>query len=338
VEQLTLVERGKLEWLDVPAAEVQGPGEALVRPLAVATCDLDALLVRGQAPFPMPIALGHECIGEVTEVGDEVTEFKAGDVVAVPFQISCGECEPCQEGRTGNCATVDFLSMYGFGSAGGDWGGALSELVRVPYADHMLVSIPAGLEPAAVASVSDNISDAWRTVAPFVDSKANVSVLIVGGGAPSIGLYAAGIAVALGAGQVDYLDRDADRLERAARLGANTIEGSYSERRGPYPITVDASGDKDGLAHALRATSPDGVCTSVGIYFEETPLPLLEMYTKGITFHTGRCHARSNMPRVLDLVDEGRLSPEIVTSRTVQWGDAAEALADHQGKHVVVRD
>jgi threonine dehydrogenase-like Zn-dependent dehydrogenase len=337
VEQLTLVEQGKLEWLEVPAAQVQGPEEALVRPLAVATCDLDAALVRGATPFPLPIPLGHECIGEVTEVGDDVTGFKPGDVVAVPFQISCGECTPCREGRTGNCATVEPLSMYGFGSAGGDFGGALSDLVRVPYADHMLVSIPDGLDPGAVASVSDNISDAWRTVAPFLGGKPDVSVLIVGGGAPSIGLYAAGIAVGLGAGQVDYLDRDTDRLERAARLGANAIEGSYTERRGPYPVTVDASGDKDGLAHALRATAPDGVCTSVGIYFEETPLPLLEMYTKGVTFHTGRCHARPDMPRVLDLVAAGRLSPEIVTSRTLKWDEAAEGLSDHQGKHVVER-
>jgi threonine dehydrogenase-like Zn-dependent dehydrogenase len=337
MEQLTLVEPGKLEWLDVAAPTIQGPGEALVRPLAVATCDLDAALVRGQAPFPLPIPLGHECIGEVGETGDEVAGFRAGDVVAVPFQISCGECTACREGRTGNCATVQPLSMYGFGSAGGDFGGAISDVVRVPYAEHMLVSIPKGLELDAVASVSDNISDAWRTVAPFVEGKPDTPVLIVGGGAPSIGLYAAGIAVALGAQQVDYLDHDADRLERAARLGANAIEGSYKERRGPYPVTVDASGDKNGLAHALRATSPDGVCTSVGIYFEETPLPLLEMYTKGITFHTGRCHARPNMPRVLELVSQGRLSPEIVTSRTVPWGEAAEALADHQGKHVVVR-
>src|SRR5439155_24582712 len=145
----------------------------------------------------------------------------------------------------------------------------------------------------------------------------------------SIGLYAAGLAVALGAGEVDYLDDDPDRRERAARLGANSIEADYSKRRGPYPITVDASGDKEGLAHALRSTAPDGVCTSVGVYFErETPIPLLEMYTKGVTFHTGRCHARAIMPHVLELIGAGRFSPEAVTSTIVPWADAPDALPE----------
>lgn len=337
MQQLTLLEPGKLEWVDAPGPALEGDGEALVRPLAVATCDLDAGIIAGATPFPLPIALGHECVGEVVETGG-ATAFEPGDRVVVPFQISCGDCEACNAGHTGNCRSVPLMSMYGFGAAGGNWGGALSDLVRVPFAESMLVRLPEGVEPAAAASVADNVSDAWRTVGPFVPAQPDASVLVVGGGAVSIGLYSAGIAAALGAASVDYLDSDPDRLERAARLGANAIEGDYSKRRGPYPITVDASGDKDGLAHALRSTEPDGVCTSVGVYFEpETPVPLLEMYTKGVTFHTGRCHARPNMPRVLDLIAAGRFSPEVVTSSVVGWDDAPGALPENQGKLVVER-
>jgi alcohol dehydrogenase len=339
MRQLTLLEQGRLEWVDAAEPLLEGDRQALVRPLAVATCDLDAAILAGQSPFPPPIAMGHECVGEVVETGDEVGDFKIGDVVVVPFQISCGECEPCRVGHTGNCAAVPFLSMYGFGAAGGDWGGALSDLIRVPFADPMLLPVPAGVELAALASVGDNISDAWRTVGPFLEATPGASVLVVGGQAVSIGLYAAGIAVGLGAGQVDYLDSDADRLERAARLGANAIEGDYSERRGPYPITVDASGDTEGLAYSLKATAPDGVSTSVGVYLDpETPMPLLEMYTKCVTFHTGRCHARAIMPSVLELISGGRLSPEIVTSAVVPWSQAADALPENRGKCVVVRD
>ena len=79
---------------------------------------------------------------------------------------------------------------------------------------------------------------------------------------------------------------------------------------GRFPITVDASGDHGGLHAALRSTAPDGTCTSVAIYFEPTtPLPLLEMYTRGCTLHTGRCHARALIPEVLALVADGRLDP-----------------------------
>ena len=93
---------------------------------------------------------------------------------------------------------------------------------------------------------------------------------------------------------------------------------------GPYAITVDASADPDGLALALRSTAPDGICTSTAIYFGEQPtLPLLEMYTKGITFKTGRANARTAMPHVLELAASGALRPELVTTRVVAWSDAA---------------
>src|SRR5262245_5569179 len=160
MRQLTLLEAGKLAWRDVPEPTLQGPGEALVRPLAVATCDLDAAMIRGQAPAPGPIALGHEFIAEVLIVGNQVSSFLPGQRVVVPFAISCGMCRFCLRGLTTNCATVARGAMYGLGAAGGDWGGALSELVRVPYADHMLVALPEGIEPATVASAGDNIADA----------------------------------------------------------------------------------------------------------------------------------------------------------------------------------
>jgi threonine dehydrogenase-like Zn-dependent dehydrogenase len=336
MRQLTFVEAGTLEWWEVDEPRLAGDREALVRPLTVATCDLDALIVRGHAPIEGPFPLGHECVAEVVEPG-ESARSAPGDRVTVPFQISCGECGRCRLGQTGHCESVPRLSAYGMGALGGEWGGFLSDLVRVPYADAMLVPVPASVDPEAAASVSDNVSDAWRTVAPHLDASPGAAVLVVGG-AGSIGLYAAGIAVALGSESVDYVDWDEDRLERARRLGANAIEGRFPQRLGPYPITVDSSADHAGLGCAVRSTEPDGVCTSTGIYFEpETPMPLLEAYTKGITFHTGRVHARTAIPRVLELVASGRLSPELVTDRVVPWEDAAEALAGHSAKIVVAR-
>jgi alcohol dehydrogenase len=205
----------------------------------------------------------------------------------------------------------------------------------------MLVPLPAGIDPAVVASVGDNISDGWRTVAPPLVERPGASVLVIGGSAGSVALYAAGIAVALGARLVDYLDSDPDRRERAKALGAAPIapDDIDPERPGRYEITVDASVQHSGLRTALKATAPDGICTSVSIFFEEeTPLPLFEMYSKIVTFHTGRVHARPAMPEVLALVAEDKFAPNVVTKVTVPWDDAADVLADHQGKHVVVRD
>jgi alcohol dehydrogenase len=329
VQQLTYTAPNVLEWREAEEPRLSSDGAALVRPRAVATCDLDALIVTGSSPFAPPFAIGHECIGEVVETGDAVSSITPGELVSVPFQISCGTCPSCRRGRTGNCSEVDFMSTYGFGPAVARWGGFLSELVCVPFAEHMLVPVPEGLEPAAVASASDNISDAWRTVGPPLIEEPGAPVLVVGGAAAgSIGLYAAGVAVAMSAERVLYVDADQNRRRIASELGAETL-AEIPKRTGPFPITVDASADPRGLALALRSTAPDGTCTSAAIYFGEQPsLPLLEMYTKGITFRTGRAHVREAMPRVLELAASGKLHPELVTTRVVPWAEAADALLE----------
>lgn len=335
--QLTYTGPDALEWREAPEPRLSSNAAALVRPLAVATCDLDALIIEGSSPFPAPFPIGHECVAEVLEVGDAVGSLEPGQRVSVPFQISCGECAACRDGRTSNCSGVVFMSSYGFGPAVAQWGGFLSDVVCVPYAEHMLVPVPSGLESAAVASASDNISDAWRAVGPALAEQPGADVLVVGGAGPgSIGLYAAGLAVALGSESVLYVDADETRRQIAAKLGAQTLAES-PKRVGPCAITVDASADPRGLALALRSTAPDGVCTSTAIYFDEQPsLPLLEMYTKGITFRTGRANARQAMPHVLELAASGALRPELVTTNVVTWSEAPEALLERGWTKLVI--
>ncbi len=202
----------------------------------------------------------------------------------------------------------------------------------------MLVPVPQHVDSGAIAS-ADNLPDGWRTVGPYLQESPGATVLVVGGGAVSIGLYSAAIAHALGASRVDYVDTSSRRLALAESVGANPIEGPPPERLGPYPISVDASANRDGLACALRSVEPGGVCTSVGIYFSQgTPVPLLDMYTTGITFNTGRVNARACLPAVLGLVESGRLQPERLTTRTVPWDDAAEAFGEPSTKTVVLRE
>jgi alcohol dehydrogenase len=175
MRSLVLEEARRLAWRDAPEPKREREREAIVRPLAVATCDLDQPMIFGQMPFQFPIGLGHECVAEVVE-GPE--RFTAGDRVVVPFQISCGTCERCRRGLTGNCASVAPLSMYGFGALGGTWGGMLSDLALVPFAEAMLVPLPGGVDPAVVPSAADNIADGWRTVAPALAESPGADVLV----------------------------------------------------------------------------------------------------------------------------------------------------------------
>ena len=246
MQQLTMTSGREIEWWDVPPPVLGGGGEAIVRPIAVALCDLDQPILLGEAPIPGPIALGHEFVAEVVEVGEQVQVFSPGQRVVVPFQISCGACRRCRAGLTGNCEEVSPRSMYGFGAFGGDWGGALSDLVRVPFADAMLLAAPEGVPAAAIASASDNIPDGWRTVAPHLQQRAGAEVLILGGGGRSIALYASGRGACARRGQGGVCRTDPERLAVASAFGAETIE-TPDHTYGQFPITVDASGTHEGL-------------------------------------------------------------------------------------------
>src|SRR3954467_11134671 len=329
---LTFAGGPQLEWRDAKPVELASDLAAVVRPIAVATCDLDALIVAGASPFPAPFGIGHEGVGEVIDVGDRVTSIKPGDRVVIPFQVSGGTCPQCRDGRTGNCSTVPWQSTYGFGFGDAYWGGFLSDLVKIPYADHMLVPLPEGIPAEAAASASDNGPDGYRTVAMLRDRWPGAPVLVVGGAGPgSIGLYAVGHAKALGAERVVYVDTDEARRSIAEKLGAETVAEVPDRLDQHFPITVDASANPRGLELALRATAADGVCTSTGIYFDASDppnFPLFEMYVRNTTFVTGRPHARGLIPGALDNIGSGRFDPTAVTTKVVDWPDAPGALVE----------
>ncbi|BBX02735.1 alcohol dehydrogenase [Mycolicibacterium moriokaense] len=341
MRQLVFEKAHSYGWHEVADPEIQAPEQAIVRPLLVACCDLDVAVAEGRLPLPPGHAVGHEGIGEVVAVGDAVQGVRPGDRVVVPFQISCGQCRECQRGVTGSCAALPLMAMYGMAPlAGLDGGGFMADLVLVPYADAMLVPITSGVDLVGIASLSDNIVDAWRAVGPYRTElaaldEADRRVLVAG--RQSIGLYAAGLAAALGY-DVDYVDIDPQRLAAAEKLGATVHDRPKPDKSmGPYPVTVHTSADPAALAATLRVTWPDGVCTDTGIYYQgAVEMPLLPMYTRGVRFVTGRVNARAVIPEVVELLEAGcDLTP--VVDRVVPWDDAAEVWPTMTGKTVFTR-
>jgi threonine dehydrogenase-like Zn-dependent dehydrogenase len=341
MRQLMFEEAGRYAWRDAPDPEITGAGQALVRPLLVACCDLDVGVARGVLPMPPGHAVGHEGIGEVVAVGDGVKNVRVGDRVVVPFQINCGTCRACRRGATGSCASLPLMAMYGMAPlAGLDGGGFMADLIRVPYADAMLLPVPAGVDLVSIASLSDNIPDAWRGVGPYRGELAALDpsdrrVLVVG--RLSIGVYAAALAAALGV-HADYVDTDKKRLAAAEKLGATVHERPKPDKSWePYPVTVHTSADPSALAATLRATWPDGVCTDTGIYYQgNVEMPLLPMYTRGVRFVTGRVNARAVIPEVLELLSGPRdLAPAV--DRIVPFHDAPDVWPAMTGKTVFTR-
>ncbi|WP_197694696.1 zinc-binding dehydrogenase [Mycobacterium sp. 852002-51971_SCH5477799-a] len=330
---------GKLGWRSIPAPQRPGPRAALVRPIAVATCDVDRAMMLGRTPFPLPLHLGHECVAEVTEVGDQVTTVRAGDRVVVPFQISCGQCAACRRGHTASCLSVPPASMYGFGISGGLWGGALADLMAVPYADAMLVALPEDVDPVAAAGVGDNTCDAYRQVAPhlpaLLTADPDAEVLIVGRMGSrepmtsSTLLCTALIAQALGARRIYVADGREVVRQRAESLGFHPLDPRRPRDWPTAPLTVDATGTPAGLRHVLRHTAPDGICTCVWSLHRRANIPLAACYVRNVTLHIGRTHVRTVMPDVLALMAAGKLRPELVLSCVAPFDEAPAALREH---------
>jgi alcohol dehydrogenase len=340
MKQLTCTGPGTVEWRDVPEPRLAGDGDALVRPLAVARCDIDLPLMAGVFPIREPFALGHECVAEVVALGDHVRGLEVGQRVVVAFQVSCGTCPSCVAGHSGNCDRYPMLSDFGMQPLSGvEYGGMLSDLVRVPHAQAMLAPVPAKLDSVALGSVSDNVLDGYRAVAPHLEVLPGAEVLIVAHGLKSVPLYAALSATALGAERVDYASNDDEVLEVAERLGARPIRTEFEKAERRYPIVVDAGLTAEGLKYAIRSTAPEGICQSVSFYpGGEMPLPLGRLYTLGIRFAIGRAHAVALLPRVMPLIEEGRLRPQDVTTRVVDWDDAREAFLEPAIKLIMRRD
>ncbi len=335
----------QLAWEDVPAPEIQEPRDALVRPFAVARCDLDPAIAIGLYPMPAPFVMGHEMVGEVVAVGEGAAgAIRPGDRVIVPFQLSCGICATCRLGATNACENVAPGTAFGLGPHGGvDLGGALAELVRVPWADVMLLPLPVDVDPVVAAGIPDNISDGYRCVAGPLAERPGAAVLVVGGLAPSVGLYAVMAAIALGAERVVYVDDDDQRLRLAEQLGAESVAAAGGwdlldlGRR--FPITVDANVLDHGRELALRAVAPCGVCTSVsGGAAPRSALPLQQMYLKGVRYEIGRVHALATAPAVLELLNAGLIDPGAVITRIALFSEAADAMVEPAVKIVFVND
>ena len=352
MQQLNFISSGKVEWREAPKPSLPNGHAVTVRPLTVSTCDMDGVIIRGMLRLRGPIPLGHEGEGVIVEVGDQVSRWKPGDRVIIPWKIACGHCQHCRRKHTAQCQTVPPEDAFGWGPTSPQWGGFLSDLVVVPYADHMLTALPDGADPVLVCGVADNISDGWRAVGPHLAARPGGKVLVVGTAPPgSIGLYAAGFAVALNAERVVYADHDPARLNIAEQLGAEplALEGDAlkslaTDRKtlaGGFDITVDAFAGPALVPQLIAATSRGGVCVSTaGIMYRKQPIEfdVYGMYRKSMSFHTGWVHTHAIIDEPLEIIHSGRFNPSPVTTIVADWEDAAEALCEPFVKVIIRRD
>ncbi|MDR9438739.1 MAG: formaldehyde dehydrogenase, glutathione-independent [Halomonas sp.] len=223
---------GKVEVQPIPFPELalgkrKCEHGVILKVITTNICGSDQHMVRGRTTAPEGLVLGHEITGEVIECGRDVEFIQAGDIVSVPFNIACGRCRNCKEGRTGICLNVNPArpgAAYGYVDMGG-WVGGQTEYVMVPYADFNLLRFPE--RDAAMDKIGDLtlLSDIFPTgyhgcVTAGVGPGSTVYIA----GAGPVGLAAAVSAQLLGAACVIVGDMNADRLDQAASFGCETLD------------------------------------------------------------------------------------------------------------------
>jgi threonine dehydrogenase-like Zn-dependent dehydrogenase len=335
MRHLVIESPGRLAWRETRRPTLQSGLDAIVRPIVVGRCDLDFGFVRGLAPIGSGEPLGHECIAEVVEIGAHVATVCPGMRVVLAAQISCGVCRQCRNGSTGRCESVPFGASFGMGRAG-NYGGALADYVRVPFADAMLVPISNACNPVDLIGAADMALDAWRAVGAPLLQRPGCGVLVTGGLAKVIGLYAVGLALALGAGRVVFCGADPQQRRCAEDLGAEATP-ELARDHGRFDIIVDACGDLTALPAMFNAAAPEAIVTSVVVYEREFVLPQRELYFKGITYRTGRPNVRPAMEHVLALCHSGVFQPRRVEAKVFAFEDAIEAWLAPELRPVVAR-
>lgn len=208
------------------------PHGAILRTVATNICGSDQHMVRGRTTAPEGLVLGHEITGEVVEVGPDVEFIKVGDIVSVPFNIACGRCRNCKEGKTGICLNVNPDrpgSAYGYVDMGG-WVGGQAEYVLVPYADWNLLRFPdrdQALEKILDLTMLSDIFPTGFHGAVTAGVGPGSTVYIAGAG--PVGIAAAVGAQLLGAAAVIVGDLNEERLAQARSFGCETVDVSKGD-------------------------------------------------------------------------------------------------------------
>jgi glutathione-independent formaldehyde dehydrogenase len=233
------IENTEYPRLEIPREVAEGLGIKQAAPHAVILklvttniCGSDQHMVRGRTTAPVGQSLGHEITGEIVEIGEDVLFHKVGDICSVPFNIACGRCRMCNEGKTGICLNVNPAragAAYGYVDMGG-WVGGQAEYVLIPFADFNLLRFPD--RDQALEKILDltMLSDIFPTGyhGAYTAGVTTGSTVYVAGAGP-VGLAAAYSAQLLGAATVIVGDMNADRLAQAASFGCEVADLSKGD-------------------------------------------------------------------------------------------------------------
>lgn len=318
---------GQRAWDLVADPTILEPTDAVVRIDTSTICGTDLHILKGDVPETPPgTVLGHEAVGTVVEVGSAVTTVKAGDRVLVSCITSCGRCRFCKEGHYGLC------------TGGGGWifghliDGLQAEYARVPFADTSVHKVPEGLSDEQVLFLADILPTAYEVGVLNGRVEPGDTLAIVGAG--PIGLAAIMTAKLHTPGLIVAIDLADARLEKALEFGADmTINNSREDAVAKVmeltgglgaDVAIEAVGTPQTFELCTELIRPGGRVANVGVHGTCATLHLEKLWIRDVMITTGLVDT-STTPKLLKLIEGGRLDPTVFATHRFALADTEEA-------------
>ena len=315
---------GDIRFEERPDPTIEQPTDAVIRMAATCVCGSDLWAYRGIDDVPEPRPIGHEYVGVVEEVGNEVDKVKPGDFVVGSFFASDNTCEICRAGFQSNCVNKEYV------------GSAQAEYLRVPLADGTLVATPDqpddGLVPSLLAA-SDVLGTGWFAAKAAGVEKGS-TVAVVGDGA--VGLLGVLSARELGAERIIAMSRHESRQALAREFGATDIV----EERGDAGVervrqltgglgahaTIEAVGTQESMMQAIRSTRPGGKVGFVGVT-HGVEIPGSALFRSHVQVLGGPAPVREYLPDLIGRIFDRSIDPGRVFDLELPLAEVAEGYA-----------
>lgn len=326
MKALVYKQKGIIELCEKPLPEIRNENDAIVKVTLSTICTSDLHIMHGAVPLAKEgVTLGHEFVGVVTAVGENVKNLKAGDRVSANCITFCGECRFCKRGFINNC-------IKGGWEIGCKIDGCQAEYVRVPFAQTGLTKLPDNVSDENALFVGDILSSGYFG-AELCNIKQNDIIAVIGAG--PVGLCSMMCARLFGASKVIAIDIDSTRLDIAAKnkLADYTINPAHQDLQNIIEeITggdgadgvIEAAGGENTFELAWKIARPNSVVALVAMYEKAQTLPLPHMYGKNLIFKTGGVDA-THCEELVKYISQGKISTDILISKKMAFDDILKA-------------
>ena len=326
MKALTYMEHGKFALIDKPKPVIKEPKDAIVRVTLSSICTSDLHIKHGSVPRAVPgVTVGHEMVGIVEEIGDDVKGVKPGDRVTVNVETFCGECFFCKHGFVNNCTDPNGGWALGCRIDGGQ-----AEYVRVPYADQGLNKIPENVSDEQALFTGDILATGYWA-ARISEIGPEDTVLIIGAG--PTGVCTLLCVMLKKPKRIIVCEKDEARRRFVTEHYPDILVCSpddceeyvreHSDHGGADRV-IEAAGGKDTFKLSWKCARPNAIVTVVALYDEPQILPLPDMYGKNLTFKTGGVDG-CDCEEILKLISDGLIDTTPLISHRFKLSEIEEA-------------